>query len=196
MMTECDPGELSGGRASRVIKNGIRRCIGRSAGAARAIRVRTPARLDNDADGNFAPPFAGALPSTSTSALHFNGAVTALSTNNAADYSITPGAATFTNNNGDSTVVGFADPDADSNATPARRPQQPRLRPPHRRDPTATPTSSATATPNPHSDAFADTPSTPTPHPCDTWTVANIATRFRCTGDNVLIEGLLRAGRQ
>jgi hypothetical protein len=61
--------------------------------------------LDNDADGNFAPPFAGALPSTSTSALRFNGAAAAMSTNNAADYSVTASAATFANNAGDSTSL-------------------------------------------------------------------------------------------
>src|SRR6188768_3697374 len=54
--------------------------------------------LDNDNDGNFAPPFAGVMPSTSTVALHFSGASGALSTNNAADYSVTTGPATFTNN--------------------------------------------------------------------------------------------------
>ena len=31
-------------------------------------------RMENDADGNFGPPFAGVLPSTTTSALRFNGA--------------------------------------------------------------------------------------------------------------------------
>jgi hypothetical protein len=59
---------------------------------------------DNDADGNFAPPFAGALPSSSNSALLFTGATTA-STNNAADYSVTSGAATFTNNSDASTSL-------------------------------------------------------------------------------------------
>lgn len=63
--------------------------------------------MDNDSDGNFAPPFANALPSTSTSALQFNGAANAMSTNNAADYSIPAGAATFTNNAGNSaTLIG------------------------------------------------------------------------------------------
>jgi hypothetical protein len=63
--------------------------------------------LDNDSDGNFAPPFANALPSTSASALHFNGAANAMSTNNAADYSVPAGAATFTNNAGESaTLIG------------------------------------------------------------------------------------------
>ena len=47
----------------------------------------------NDADGNFAPPFAGALPSSSTVALQFNGAAAAMSTNNAADYALTTAAA-------------------------------------------------------------------------------------------------------
>jgi hypothetical protein len=61
--------------------------------------------LDNDADGNFAPPFAGILPSDSTVALQFTGTATAMSTNNAADYALTTGAATFTNNAGDSTSL-------------------------------------------------------------------------------------------
>jgi len=59
----------------------------------------------NDADGNFAPPFDGVLPSDGTSALQFTGAATAMSTNNAADYALTAGAATFTNNAGDSTSI-------------------------------------------------------------------------------------------
>jgi hypothetical protein len=61
--------------------------------------------IDNDADGNFAPPFAGPLPSTSTVALLFSGAASAPSTNNAADYSVTTGTATFTNNAGASTTL-------------------------------------------------------------------------------------------
>jgi hypothetical protein len=68
--------------------------------------------LDNDADGNFAPPFSGALPSASTSALLFGGAFGDLSTNNAADYSVTSGAATFTNNAGASTVLSAPTPPA------------------------------------------------------------------------------------
>ncbi len=66
--------------------------------------------MDNDADGNFAPPFANALPSTSTSALLFNGAVNAMSTNNAADYSVPAGTATFTNNAGAATTLIGATP--------------------------------------------------------------------------------------
>ena len=73
---------------------------------------------DNDADGNFGPPFAGALPSTSTSALLFNGASSAPSTNNAADYSVTSGAATFTNNAGSSTVVMAPAPTPTPSPTP------------------------------------------------------------------------------
>jgi hypothetical protein len=61
--------------------------------------------IDNDADGNFAPPFAGVLPSTSTVALLFSGAFSAQSTNNAADYGVTTGPATFTNNAGASTTL-------------------------------------------------------------------------------------------
>ena len=59
----------------------------------------------NDADGNFAPPFPGVLPSDSTVALQFPGAASAMSTNNAADYALTTSAATFTNNAGASTQV-------------------------------------------------------------------------------------------
>ena len=54
----------------------------------------------NDADGNFAPPFAGPLPSDSTAALQFTGDASAMSTNNAADYATPSGPATFTNNTG------------------------------------------------------------------------------------------------
>ena len=64
----------------------------------------------NDPDGNFGPQFGLALPSTGTSALLFSAADptgAAASTNNAADYSVTAGAAVFTNNANESgTVVG------------------------------------------------------------------------------------------
>ncbi len=59
----------------------------------------------NDADGEFGPPFDGALPTTDTQALLFPGAANALSTNNAADYVLTGGAAVFTNNAGESSTV-------------------------------------------------------------------------------------------
>ena len=52
----------------------------------------------NDMDGNFGPPFPGALPSTSLQAVKFGGLPTAASSNNAADYALTAGAAVFTNN--------------------------------------------------------------------------------------------------
>jgi glucose/arabinose dehydrogenase len=61
--------------------------------------------LDNDADGNFGPPFPGPLPSTSTVALQFQGSASAMSTNNAADYALTSGSATFTNNAGASATL-------------------------------------------------------------------------------------------
>jgi hypothetical protein len=54
----------------------------------------------NDADGNFSPPAAGALPSTSQVALRFPGTAAALSTNNAADYALTTAQYVFTNNAG------------------------------------------------------------------------------------------------
>ena len=61
--------------------------------------------LINDADGDFGPPWPGALPSDGLQALQFQGAATALSTSNADDYTLTAGAAVFTNNNGDSATV-------------------------------------------------------------------------------------------
>jgi len=59
----------------------------------------------NDANGNFGPAFGAALPGAGLTALRFNGASNALSTTNAADYSITVGAATFVNNAGASFTV-------------------------------------------------------------------------------------------
>ncbi len=58
----------------------------------------TTGSTTNDADGNFGPSFAGPLPSSTLQALKFQGAAGALSTNNAADYALTAGAAVFTNN--------------------------------------------------------------------------------------------------
>lgn len=52
----------------------------------------------NDANGNCSPAFAGPLPSTSLQALRFNGVASAQSTTNAADYSLTTGASSWTNN--------------------------------------------------------------------------------------------------
>jgi hypothetical protein len=48
--------------------------------------------------GNYGPPFAGALPSTTLQALQFTGTATAQSTQNEDDYALTAGAATFVNN--------------------------------------------------------------------------------------------------
>ena len=143
---------------------------------------------DNDADGNFGPPFGGALPSNSLSALHFNGDSAALSTNNAADYSITPGAATFTNNNGDSTVLGTPPP-----ATPTPTPSP---------GPTSTPTPTPSPTPTPTSSATPTATPVPTPTPSPTATpsptpglVANVATRLPVgRDDDVLIEGFIVLG--
>ena len=59
----------------------------------------------NDADGNFNPPVAIGLPTAGIEALRFPGAATAPSTNNLADYALTSGGATFTNNAGVSAAV-------------------------------------------------------------------------------------------
>jgi hypothetical protein len=61
--------------------------------------------FSNDADGNFGPSWPTPIPSTSLQALLFQGPATALSTNNAADYAVTTGAAVFTNNAGASFTV-------------------------------------------------------------------------------------------
>ncbi len=53
---------------------------------------------DNSFPGDFGPPWPGPLPSTSDQALLFEGPATAESTTNADDYSLTAGAAVFTNN--------------------------------------------------------------------------------------------------
>ena len=96
----------------------------------------------NDADGNFGPQFAGPLPSTTTNALRFTGAAGDLSTNNAAQYALTAGAAQFTNN-------------ADATGTVGLVPS-----------PTPTPTPSPSLTPTPSLTATA----TPTPSPTPTIT--------------------------
>ncbi len=59
----------------------------------------------NDADGNFGPPFATALLFNTSQGLLFPGAATAMSTNNAADYSYTADDATFVNNAGASVTL-------------------------------------------------------------------------------------------
>lgn len=54
----------------------------------------------NDADGNFNPPFASALPSSGYAAIHYTGTATGVSTTNAADYELTGDTTTWTNNGG------------------------------------------------------------------------------------------------
>jgi hypothetical protein len=59
----------------------------------------------NDVDGEFGPAYPGPLPSDGTQAVRFQGTATALSTNNAANYSLTTGPAVFTNNDEDAFTV-------------------------------------------------------------------------------------------
>lgn len=59
----------------------------------------------NDVDGNFAPPFPGPLPYTSLQGVVFTGSASAVSTNNAADYTLAAGALTLTNNAGVSGAI-------------------------------------------------------------------------------------------
>ena len=62
--------------------------------------------VDNDANGNFCPPYPGVLPSDSLQALQFTGSATAMSTSNDLQYAVTTGPAVFTNNaNASFTVV-------------------------------------------------------------------------------------------
>ena len=58
--------------------------------------------IDNDADGNFNPPFGSPLANSLSQAILFPGTAGALSTNNAADYVLTAAEPTFTNNAGSS----------------------------------------------------------------------------------------------
>jgi hypothetical protein len=60
----------------------------------------TTGATDNDANGDFGPSFAGPLPSSGSEALRFQGAASAPSTHNAADYALTSGGAVFANNSG------------------------------------------------------------------------------------------------
>ena len=59
----------------------------------------------NDLDGNFGPPFGGAIPSSCASALQFQGSATDFSTNNAADYLLIGSPIVFFNNAGASFTV-------------------------------------------------------------------------------------------
>ncbi len=64
----------------------------------------------NDDDGNANPAVAGALPTATATALKFNPACATASTNNAAQYSVTPGAAVLTNNAGGTFTVNAPPP--------------------------------------------------------------------------------------
>ena len=82
------------------------------------IEPRRP--VTNDADGNFGPPFGSALPSTGAQALRFTASDAtgaAASTNNLADYGVTAGAASFTNNAGGSGTVTLPVVQADLSVT-------------------------------------------------------------------------------
>ncbi|MCH7872394.1 MAG: hypothetical protein IID33_11905 [Planctomycetes bacterium] len=65
----------------------------------------------NDPNGDFGPPFAGPLPSSTLQAVRFLGRASAPSNRNVDDYALTNGAAVFTNNAGRSfTVVSPCEP--------------------------------------------------------------------------------------
>jgi hypothetical protein len=74
-------------------------------GGAAYTGTNTGSEPANDADLNFNPPFAGPLASATGQAVQFQGAANAQSTNNAANYALTAGNATFTNNAGQSGTV-------------------------------------------------------------------------------------------
>jgi hypothetical protein len=61
--------------------------------------------VTNDADGQFNPPVAIALPSATEQSLLFKFAATAASTNNANDYALSTGPATFTNDHNETGTV-------------------------------------------------------------------------------------------
>src|SRR5258706_432661 len=62
----------------------------------------TTGTIDNDADGQFGPSVDGDLPSSDLRALKFQGAATALSSNNQADYALTAAPSAWINNAGQS----------------------------------------------------------------------------------------------
>jgi len=68
----------------------------------------TSCSVTNDVDGDVAPPFSGSIPTNSLQSLDFPGVSSAKSTNSAADYVVTTGAATFSNSTGATfTVTGL-----------------------------------------------------------------------------------------
>jgi hypothetical protein len=60
----------------------------------------TTGQTDNDPDGEFGPPFAGALPATGDRTLQFQGAAGAASSSNGTDYAPSASPATLTDNAG------------------------------------------------------------------------------------------------
>jgi hypothetical protein len=116
----------------------------------------------NDADGDFSPQFAGALPSTNLQALRFTGMAADLSTNNAAQYALTAGAATFINNaNGSQTLLDPPTPTATLTPTVTH---------------TATTSSTPTATPTPTETATITVTPTPSATPTRTDTPSSTPT--------------------
>jgi hypothetical protein len=90
---------LAAGRLTFETSNGSTTYWGLSWGGSSYTGTNTGVTF-NDADGNFNPPVNVPLPSTSTSALLFQGTAGAPSTTNLADYALTEGPALFTNNAG------------------------------------------------------------------------------------------------
>lgn len=66
----------------------------------------TTGSTTNDADGDFGPSFAGSLLAPDDTAVQFQGAASALSTTNAADYAVSASPATFTDNAGTAVAIG------------------------------------------------------------------------------------------
>ncbi|MES2924441.1 MAG: choice-of-anchor D domain-containing protein [Verrucomicrobiota bacterium] len=64
--------------------------------------------FDNDANGNYGPPFAGSLPTNGRRGVRFDGPASAPSTNNAADYVLSSNPATVITNDGRIFVIGPA----------------------------------------------------------------------------------------
>lgn len=66
----------------------------------------TTGSTTNDLDGDFGPPFAGTLLGGDDTAVLFQGAASAMSTTNAADYALSASPATFTDNAGTAVAIG------------------------------------------------------------------------------------------
>ncbi|MCC7293985.1 MAG: hypothetical protein IT449_18140 [Phycisphaerales bacterium] len=77
----------------------------------------TTGTLDNDNDGDFAPPFDGALPTSNTESLLFGGAASDKSTTNQDDYAYSGSAAVLTNNARNSFTVQGAPQACDGDET-------------------------------------------------------------------------------